>query len=149
MMRPPVSWRFRGGRLVPPRRREEPLQVDRLHQVAQRAVDLPRAVAFYRDVLGLPLIAQFDPPGLAFFDLGNVRLLLEPGAPASLLDLHVPDVEAAWAELVGAGVETVDAPNCIFRDDHGTFGDPGTEEWMAFFRDSEGNLVGLVARRGG
>jgi methylmalonyl-CoA/ethylmalonyl-CoA epimerase len=35
----------------------------------------------------------------------------------------------------------------IFRDDDGTFGDPGIEEWMAFFRDSEGNLVGLVERR--
>jgi methylmalonyl-CoA/ethylmalonyl-CoA epimerase len=125
------------------------LHVDRLHQVAQRAVDLSRAVAFYRDTLGLPLIAEFDPPGLAFFDLGNVRLLVERGAAPSQLYLQVPDIDAAWAGIVAAGVETVDPPHLIFRDDNGTFGARGTEEWMAFFRDSEGNLVGLVERRAG
>ncbi|MBI5157194.1 MAG: VOC family protein [Acidimicrobiia bacterium] len=123
------------------------MHVDRLHQVAQRAVDLPRAVAFYRDVVGLPLIAEFDPPGLAFFDLGNVRLLVERGAAPSQLYLQVPDIDAAWAEIVAVGVEAVDPPHLIFRDDNGTFAERGSEEWMAFFRDSEGNLVGLVERR--
>ena len=52
----------------------------RVHQVAQRAEDLDRAVEFYRDALGVPLIARFDPPGLAFFDLGNTRLLLNRGS---------------------------------------------------------------------
>jgi catechol 2,3-dioxygenase-like lactoylglutathione lyase family enzyme len=52
----------------------------RLYQVGQRATDLDRAVAFYQDVLGLTFMAKFDPPGLAFFDLGNTRLLLENGA---------------------------------------------------------------------
>ena len=55
--------------------------VDGLHQVAQKADDLDESVAFYRDVLGLRLIARFDPPGLAFLDLGGSRLLLEPAAP--------------------------------------------------------------------
>jgi catechol 2,3-dioxygenase-like lactoylglutathione lyase family enzyme len=50
--------------------------VDGLHQVAQKADDLDASVAFYRDVLGLRLIARFDPPGLAFFELGGSRLLL-------------------------------------------------------------------------
>ena len=44
--------------------------------------------------MAVPLVARFDPPGLAFFDLGNVRLLLEAGAPASLLYLEVDDIEA-------------------------------------------------------
>ena len=48
-----------------------------LHQVAQHADDLDRAVAFYTDVLGCELIARFDPPGLAFLRLGDVRLLLD------------------------------------------------------------------------
>ena len=48
---------------------------------------MDRAEAFYRDVFGLRWIARFDPPGLLFFDLGNVRLLLEDGAPPSLLYL--------------------------------------------------------------
>jgi methylmalonyl-CoA/ethylmalonyl-CoA epimerase len=119
----------------------------RLHQVAQHADDLDRAVAFYRDVLDLPLVATFDPPGLAFFDLGNVRLLLEKSAPTAVLYLEVADVNAAHTRLVERGVEFVDEPHMIYRDADGTFGPAGTEEWMTFFRDSEDNLVGLVERR--
>ena len=118
-----------------------------MHQIAQHAGDLERAVAFYRDVLGLRLVARFDPPGLAFFDLGNVRLLLERGAPPALLYLEVADVDAAHRSLVAAGVEVVAEPRAIHRDDAGQFGPKGMEEWMAFVRDSEGNLVGLVERR--
>jgi methylmalonyl-CoA/ethylmalonyl-CoA epimerase len=121
----------------------------RLHQVAQRADDLDRAVDFYRDTLGLSLIARFDPPGLAFFDLGNIRLLLERGASPATLYLEVDDIDGAVSTLESAGVEIADRPQLIFRDDEGTFGDARTEEWMAFFRDSEGNLVGLVERRAG
>jgi methylmalonyl-CoA/ethylmalonyl-CoA epimerase len=119
----------------------------RIHQIAQHADDLDRAVTFYRDVLGLPLIARFDPPGLAFFDLGNVRLLLEGGAPTALLYLEVADIVAARARLLAAGVTFVDEPHMIFRDADGTFGPAGTEEWMTFLHDSEDNLVGLVERR--
>ena len=119
----------------------------RVHQIAQHADDLERATAFYRDVLGLRHLATFDPPGLVFFDLGNARLLLERGASAATLYLEVDDIDARHAELAAAGVELVGEPHCIFRDDAGTFGTPGTEEWMTFLRDSEGNLVGLVERR--
>jgi methylmalonyl-CoA/ethylmalonyl-CoA epimerase len=34
----------------------------------------------------------------------------------------------------------------IFRHDDDTLGPAGTDEWMAFVRDSEANLVGLVSR---
>ena len=33
-----------------------------LHQVALHADDLDRATAFYGDVVGLRLVARFDPP---------------------------------------------------------------------------------------
>jgi len=59
----------------------------------------------------------------------------------------VPDVEAAAAELAERGVVFEGEPHVIFTDDSGLFGPPGGEEWMAFFRDSEGNLVGLSSRR--
>jgi methylmalonyl-CoA/ethylmalonyl-CoA epimerase len=59
----------------------------------------------------------------------------------------VGDIEAVWAELGAAGVERVDPPHVIFSDDTGTFGTAGADEWMAFFKDSEGNVVGLVERR--
>lgn len=115
--------------------------------MAQRAEDLDRAVHFYQETVGLRLIASFDPPGLAFFDLDGVRLLVERGAPSALLYLETEDIDARVESLRGAGVTIETEPHMIFRDDDGTFGDPGVEEWMAFFRDSENNLVGLVERR--
>jgi methylmalonyl-CoA/ethylmalonyl-CoA epimerase len=115
----------------------------RLAQVALRATDLDRAVAFYRDVLGLPFVARFDPPGLAFFDLGGTRLLLEAGAPPSLLYWRVGSIEAACDDLRAKGVDLHASPELIFRDEQGQFGPPGTEIWMAGFNDSEGNLVML------
>ena len=121
------------------------MEISGLHQVAQRVEDLDRAVDFYRDVLGLPLVARF--PGLAFFDLDGSRLLLEAGATAALLYLRVPDVVVAAEELRAGGVVLEGEPHAIHRDDEGLFGPAGEEEWMAFFRDSEGNLLALAGRR--
>jgi methylmalonyl-CoA/ethylmalonyl-CoA epimerase len=36
-------------------------------------------------------------------------------------------------------------PHAIFKDEEGVFGPAGVEEWMAFFRDSEGNLLAFVS----
>ncbi|MEJ7839284.1 MAG: hypothetical protein WKF81_10730 [Thermomicrobiales bacterium] len=41
-------------------------------QVAQHADDLARAMAFSTALLGTPPVAQFDPPGLVFFLIGDV-----------------------------------------------------------------------------
>ena len=123
------------------------MPVTHLRQVAVHVDDMDRAVAFYRDVIGLALVARFDPPGLAFFDLGNTRLLLEGAAPSVVLYLEVRDIDAAHHALVAAGVDFVADPHRIHRDDAGDFGPVGGEEWMAFFRDSEDNLLALVERR--
>ena len=123
------------------------MRITRLHQVAQHAEDLDRAVAFYRDVVGLDLIARFDPPGLAFFDLGTTRLLLEVGAPPALLYLGVDDVATMTEQLRAAGVAIESETHVIHVDEAGQFGPAGEAEEMAFFRDSEGNLVGLAGRR--
>jgi methylmalonyl-CoA/ethylmalonyl-CoA epimerase len=121
--------------------------INGLTQVAQGVRDLDRAEAFYRDQLELPWIARFDPPGLVFFDLGGARLLLEAGDTSSILYFTVDDIEARYTSLEERGVTCTDAPHLIHRDDDGTFGTAGTEEWMAFFRDSEDNIVALVERR--
>jgi methylmalonyl-CoA/ethylmalonyl-CoA epimerase len=120
----------------------------RVHQIAQHADDLDRAVTFYRDTLGLELIARFEPPGLAFFDLGNTRLLLEGSAASVVLYFEVEDIEESHRSLLSAGVEFVAEPHRVHRDEAGDFGPAGSEEWMAFFRDSEHNLVALVERHG-
>lgn len=116
-----------------------------LVQVAQHVEDLDRATVFYTETLGFPLIAKFGP--LVFIDLGGSRLLLEANAPPAMLYLLVDDLPARVAQLEAAGVEIVSPPHAIFTDTEGVFGTAGLAEWQAFFRDSEGNLVGLVTHQ--
>jgi catechol 2,3-dioxygenase-like lactoylglutathione lyase family enzyme len=117
-----------------------------LLQVAQHADDLGRAEAFYHDVLGLPILAHFDPPGLVFVELGGIRILLETGATPTTLYLEVNDIDAEYRRLEAAGVRFEHGPQLIHRHD-GTFAAEGLEEWMAFFRDSESNLMAIAERR--
>ena len=118
-----------------------------LVQIAQRAVDLPRATAFYAELLGVAPLATYDPPGLVFFDLGGVRLLLERGAPTALLYLRVDDIDATVARLRASGAEISSEPHVIFTHEDDTLGPAGHDEWQAFLVDSEGNTVGLVELR--
>jgi len=117
-----------------------------LHQVAQHADDLDRAVAFYTSVLGCELVARFDPPGLAFLRLGGVRLLLDGNAPSALIYLRVDDVRATVSSFRASGVSISSEPHLIHADADGTFGPAGWQEWMAFITDTEGNTVGLASR---
>jgi methylmalonyl-CoA/ethylmalonyl-CoA epimerase len=117
----------------------------KITQIAQRASDLDRARAFYGDLLRQDAAAVFDPPGLVFFMLDGVRLLLEREAPSALIYLQVPDVRSETARLKDAGVEVVAEPRLIFHHDDATLGPAGNDEWMAFVRDSERNTIGLVS----
>lgn len=115
-----------------------------LVQIAQHADDLDRAAAFYADLLGAAPTGRFDPPGLVFFDVGGVRLLLDRNAPTALHYYAVADLDATIARLA-APVES--PPHRIFTHQDDTLGPAGTEEWQAFVRDPEHNLVGLVEHR--
>jgi methylmalonyl-CoA/ethylmalonyl-CoA epimerase len=117
-----------------------------LLQVAQRAYNLKRAEAFYTDLLGIDPAGRFDPPGLLFYDLEGVRLLIEKGAPSSLLYLKLPDVRIGLERLRGQGVEVIAEPQVIFSHENSRLGPAGTDEWMAFIKDSEGNTLGLVSQ---
>jgi methylmalonyl-CoA/ethylmalonyl-CoA epimerase len=116
-----------------------------LVQVAQRVTDLDRASSFYAELLGCPPAATFDPPGLVFFKLGAVRLLLDRVAPSALLYVQVPDVRARVEELRVRGVTVQTEPHVIFTHSDDSIGPAGYDEWMAFITDSEGNTVGLVS----
>ncbi|HEY8105696.1 MAG TPA: VOC family protein [Gemmatimonadales bacterium] len=118
----------------------------RLRRVGQIAIvvrELDRAIRFYRDVLGLPLLFQ-APPGLAFFDCGGVRLMLtlpegpEEGRGTSILYYVVDDIQAAHAALAARGAVFINPPGLIARM-------PDHELWMAALRDSEGNLLELMS----
>jgi methylmalonyl-CoA/ethylmalonyl-CoA epimerase len=119
------------------------LSQSRIGQIAVVVQDLDRAVAFYRDTLGMRFLFQ-APPKLAFFDCGGVRLMLDvpEGAefrhPASILYYKVDDIQATWTALRGRGVDFRDEPHLVARM-------PDHELWMTFFRDTEGNTLALMS----
>ncbi len=112
-------------------------------QIAVRVQNLERAVAFYRDTLGMRFLFQ-APPGLAFFDCGGIRLMLsrpeksESDHPASVIYYKVDDIQQAREALVARGVPFESEPHLIARL-------PDHDLWMGFFRDSEDNLLGVMS----
>lgn len=127
------------------------MQIDGLHQVALTTVDLERSTGFYRDILGLELIASFDPPGLAFFRAGDVRLSVQKvdefEAASSVIYFRVSDIDASAGALKEHSIELEQEPEVVFRDDEGQFGEAGEQEWMAFFRDPDGHLLAFATRK--
>ena len=115
--------------------------ISRLGQIAINVHDLDRATAFYRDILGLPLL--FTAGSLAFFDCGGVRLMLtrpekpEFDHPGSVLYFAVPDIASAHRQMLNAGVRFEDTPHLIAKM-------PTHDLWMTFFRDPEKNLLALM-----
>jgi len=116
-----------------------------LAQIGQIAVpvsDLKRAIAFYRDILGMRFLFQ-APPGLGFFDCAGVRLLLDEPAKAqtnnysSVIYYKVPDIQAAFETLSSRGVAFEAKPHVIAKL-------PDHELWMAFFRDPDDNVLALM-----
>jgi len=105
--------------------------------------DLERGVAFYRDVLGLPLLFQ-APPQMAFFMCGQVRLLVgvpPPGQKAqrgSAIYFRVSDIHAVHSTLAGKGVRFLAPPHLVHRT-------PQQELWLAEFTDPDGNQLALMA----
>lgn len=119
-------------------------------QIALRVHDVPAAIAYYRDRLGMrflfsaPTPDSAGGPGMAFFDCDGIRLLLGrpegPGDdhPGSILYFRVGDIAAAHGALTERGVEFIEGPRMV--------ADLGRHElWLAFFRDPWGNPLALMA----
>jgi hypothetical protein len=81
---------------------------------------------------------------MAFFDCGGTRLYLavpEPGFHSQpILYLAVGSIDDAHAALVEAGVEFLDEPHVVHRDD-------AHELWLAFFTDPDGCRLALMEER--
>ena len=121
-----------------------PLVLGPIGQVSMLTRSASKAEEWYRDTLGLPHIFTFG--DLVFFDCGGTRLYLRevPDAewrPSSILYFLVPEIAQAHTELVSRGIKFQGAPHMIFRDP-----DTGTEEWMAFFEDLDGNTLAVMSR---
>jgi predicted enzyme related to lactoylglutathione lyase len=97
--------------------------------------DVPRAVAFYEDVIGLaksgieqPFWVEFDVAGTTF-GIGNFEQVGTPGTAQSLA-LEVDDIAAFRAALQSRGVESTEpfeTPVC----------------WIATLKDLDGNGICL------
>ena len=113
-------------------------------QIAMPVRDVEKAIAFYRDVLGMRFLFQ-APPGLGFFDCAGVRLMLDGPAGAKAGEPRLGPLlqgagpaRAAFATLTGRGVVFEGKPHLIAKM-------PDHELWMAFFRDPDGNLLALMS----
>jgi predicted enzyme related to lactoylglutathione lyase len=112
-------------------------------QIAITVGDVAKATTFYRDVLGLKFLFSAG-PNLAFFAAGNVRLMLstpqghgEVGRN-SILYFKVTELAATHATIVRRGAKNE-------RDPALTAKMPDHDLWIAFVRDPEGNLIGLMS----
>ena len=101
----------------------------RVGQIHISVTDIDRSVAFYRDTLGLPFLFQVPGRPMAFFDCGGTRLYLA-----------VRSIDDAHAALVEAGVEFLDEPHVVPRDDAHELG-------LAFFTDPDGCRLALMEER--
>ncbi len=117
-----------------------------LSQIAQIFVnvkDLDRAIAFYRDMLGMRFLFQ-APPGMAFFDCGGIRIMLgradrpEIDHPASIIYYKVDDIEKVYEVFNARGVEFIVKPHLVAPM-------PTYDLWLADFKDSEGNILALMS----
>lgn len=121
---------------------ETATSLQKIGQIAVPVKDLERAISFYKEDLGLPLL--FSVNGLAFFDCDGIRLLLslpekeEFAMNSSILYFQVENLDATYQDLLSKGVTFNDAPHLV-----ATVGD--TEIWMAFFNDTEGNTHALMS----
>ena len=115
--------------------------LNQIGQIAIPVTDVERAVAFYRETLGMRFLFQ-APPGLAFFDLSGVRLMLDGPAKAqagnaSVIYYKVTDIHAAFTTLLKRAVQFEAEPHRVAKL-------PDHELWMAFLRDPDRNLIALM-----
>jgi catechol 2,3-dioxygenase-like lactoylglutathione lyase family enzyme len=116
------------------------------------AQDLDRARAFYAECLGLEPVDE-RPGGLLYrVQSGEFALFQSTGRPSgehTQIGFEVDDLDATVAELRARGVvfEEVDVPGLRTRDGiaeiEGNYPSKGSRERAVWFRDSEGNLIGM------
>lgn len=116
--------------------------IERVDFVAISSKDLPKAVEFYGDTLGLERSVYLEERNYAEFEIGNVTLSvidaekmgMEHSVRGHQIALHVADVQAARTELEGRGVQF-----------EGDIFDTSVCH-MAFFKDPDGNPLMLHNR---
>jgi catechol 2,3-dioxygenase-like lactoylglutathione lyase family enzyme len=120
----------------------EAVQLSRIAAIMLGVRDLPQAVAFYKDKLGLKVIMQ--EPALALLQCGTVMLGLSPG--------HVNAAPLAEAIEVSFGVDNLRATHKALGEKGVVFlGEPREvtpTDWAVHFRDVDGHLLSLFGPEG-
>jgi methylmalonyl-CoA/ethylmalonyl-CoA epimerase len=117
--------------------------LNQIGQIFVNVKDLDRAIAFYRDTLGMTFLFE-APPNMAFFDCGGIRLMLgvadraDLDHPASIIYYKVADIERFYETFKARGVEFVVKPHLVAPM-------PTYDLWLADFKDSEGNFLALMS----
>lgn len=116
-----------------------------VRQIAVTVSDTEKALAFYRDILGLEFL--FAPSTeLAFLQAGDLRIMLSTPQGAgtvganSILYFAVADIATVFDELVTKGALSEREPALAAQM-------PDHELWIGFLKDPDGNLVGLLEER--
>lgn len=114
-----------------------------IKQIALAVKDLEVSVKFYEKTLGLPLLFKAD-PGMAFFDVAGIRLMLSQAAEVPLggpiLYFSTENIDATYAGLTKAEAETIRAPLMTHKTE-------ASELWLAFFKDPDGHTLALMEEK--
>jgi catechol 2,3-dioxygenase-like lactoylglutathione lyase family enzyme len=119
--------------------------LSRIGQIAITVADVEKSTHFYRDTLGLQFLFSAG-PNLAFLAADSVRIMLTTPQGAgtvgknSILYFRVSDIEAAHAALLRRGAVNERGPQLTARL-------PDHKLWLAFVKDPDGNLVGLMQEK--
>src|SRR5205823_6250046 len=120
------------------------MQLTGILQIAIPPAEIARATAFYGDVLELRFL--MDGPNMAFFDCGVVRLYLASvdgaGQPraSDYIYFRTAYIEPQFATYQQRNVKIVSPAHIIAAL-------PNQDLWLLWFRDSEGNLLGIMEER--
>jgi len=106
--------------------------------------DVPAARRFYEGTLGMTVKEEYGMLRLTVANGAQVLVYPKPNhqpATFTILNLPVPDVEAAVDELAGRGVEFVRYDG-FEQDDKGVF--RGGGPLIAWFTDPAGNVLSVI-----
>lgn len=117
------------------------VQFEKIGQIAITVTDVARARDFYLNTLGMRHL--FDAGQLAFFQCGDIRLMLSASQADSprggtVLYFQVENIDLVHKHLQAKGVEIVQAPHLVAKM-------PDHDLWMFFLKDLDGNLIGVMS----
>ena len=114
------------------------------------AVDINRARKFYEEKLGLKVIMEDSSPGVTFRAGDSILYVYQREATKAehtVAEFEVDDIEAEVKELKGRGVmfEEYDIPGMGIKTTDGiaTMSMNGSEIKVAWFKDTEGNILAM------